>query len=103
MTEILEAVGAFFAIFIYGSEENPKHPIWRTALRAAFLVGYAVSVATLFGLIDVAFPLWLTILWIACWGVILMAEFEVGSKAMGVLAALLLPLWLAILGFTNLS
>ncbi len=103
MAEILELVCSFVAIFIYGSESRPRHPIWRNSFR---IIAFGGSISILVNLLttwsfpDFASPLILP--WLLCSIVVLLGEYYVGSKRLGV-AASIVALLLILVAFVQLD
>jgi hypothetical protein len=45
MAEILELIVTLLATWIYGTDDKPKHPIWRNSVRIVAFSGVIISVA----------------------------------------------------------
>lgn len=103
MTEILEVIIGLLAIWIYGSEDRPRHPIWRNSVRTIAFSGLLVSTASFLGKLgSVRFPLPLIVIWAVCSLVVIMAEYDLGSKKLCLAAFILYPLWLVLVIVTEL-
>lgn len=97
MVEILELVVTFLAMWIYGTEDNPKHPFWRNSVRTVAFSGIFVSTAgflEFFGSFE--FPFLITLIWGFCSLIVISAEYYVGSKKICLVAFIAYPIWLAI-------
>jgi len=58
MAEIPELILAFVAVAIYGTEEKPKHPLWRHSVRTVAFSGVLISTAGFLNLLsDLEFPI----------------------------------------------
>lgn len=80
MDVVLEFVILFLSWSIYGSEERPKHSIWRNIVRVIAFSGAVVFTATMLDLMAaVEFPLILSALWAICFLIVLSAEYYIGS------------------------
>jgi hypothetical protein len=107
MNEIVEAILEFvlgmISHIIYGTEDKPRHPIWRNTVRVIAFSGAFISAASLLkflGNFVVPFPI--IMIWLLCSVIVISAEYYAGSKkvglmALGVFAALLV---LAIITWT---
>ena len=97
MAEILELVVTFLAIWIYGTEENPRHPFWRNSVRFIAFSGIFISTAGFLGLFgSFEFPFVITVIWALCSLIVISAEYYVGSKKLCLAAFIAYPIWLAI-------
>ena len=97
MAEILEFILAFVAMAIYGTEEKPRHPIWRNSVRTIAFAGVLVSIASflnIFGAFE--FPLVIVLIWAICSLLVISAEYYVGSKKVCLAAFIVYPIWLAV-------
>jgi len=97
MAEILELILAFVAVAIYGTEEKPKHPIWKNSVRTVAFTGVLVSIASflnVFGSFE--FPLFIALIWAICSLLVISAEYYVGSKKVCLAAFIVFPIWLVI-------
>ena len=97
MAEILEFILAFVAVAVYGTEEKPRHPIWRNGVRVVAFAGVLVSTASylnMFGNFD--FPLFIVLIWGICSLLVISAEYYVGSKKVCLAAFIVYPIWLAV-------
>ncbi|MEM7056252.1 MAG: hypothetical protein AAF557_01560 [Pseudomonadota bacterium] len=99
MEGILELVSLFVADGVYGTQERPRHPIWRNALRVFVFSGALVAAWHLF-----TFNTWpnIHIVFSVIWGLafltVFSAEYYLGrpwlSLAAGVAGIILLLLGL---------
>ncbi|WP_152612147.1 hypothetical protein [Leisingera sp. ANG-S5] len=97
MAEALEFVVTFLAVWIYGTEDRPKHPIWRNGVRIVAFSGIIVSAAGFKGLLgSFEFPLIFTLVWGGCSLVVISAEYYLGSKRICFAAFVAYPIWLAV-------
>ncbi len=97
MADILELVVTFLAIWIYGTEDNPRHPFWRNSVRTVAFSGAFISTAgflSLFG--SFKFPFVITTIWVFCSLIVITAEYHAGSKKLCLAAYIVCPIWLAI-------
>ncbi|MFD1158167.1 hypothetical protein [Roseovarius aestuarii] len=97
MAEALELIFSFVAIGIYGSEERPRHPVWRNSIRIVAFAGAAIVYAILLAewdLPDIAS--FLILPWLACSCVVLLGEYYLGSKKLGVVAIIIMLLLLVV-------
>ncbi len=80
MVEILELIIAALGWLIYGSEEKPKHPIWRNTVRVIAFAGAAVLVAVMLDLAgNIQVPLIVSAFWFVCFMIVFSAEYYIGS------------------------
>ena len=80
MADVLEFLVGIFAVFVYGTKNQPKHPIWRSALRAFVFGGSLVAVLNLLGIAgEFDVPLWLIAVWLLCFATVMLAEYYVGK------------------------
>lgn len=97
MAEILELVVAFFAAWIYGTEDKPKHPIWRNSVRTIAFSGILVSTVGFLGFLgSFEFPIGIVLLWVFCSLIVISAEYYMGSKRICLAAFIAYPIWLTI-------
>ena len=63
---------------IYGTEDRPRHPFWRNALRTVAFGGAPIALLVIFGVLA---PLLLafSIMWTCSLLIVLMAEYEIGK------------------------
>lgn len=101
---VLEFIVTLLAITIYGTEERPRSPIWRNTVRVIAFGGALLSGLGLLGLMPVIdYPIAAMVLWIVCGLIVLVGEYEAGSKwvaiaaivAVVILILLALITWLA--------
>jgi hypothetical protein len=97
MVEIIELFIAAVSFAIYGTDERPRHPFWRNAVRTVAFTGAIIFLASLLGWLNIIFPMALTLFWCLCGLIVLCAEYEIGSKnvayaALGTFAILLITL-----------
>lgn len=80
MADVFEFQVGIFAVFIYGTENRPKHPIWRNTLRVFVFGGSFVAVLNLLGFLgEFDVPLWLTAVWLLCFATVMSAEYYAGK------------------------
>ena len=97
MVEILELVLAFVAVAIYGTEERPRHPLWKNSVRTVAFGGALISSASFLNLLGgFVFPLVVGVIWGICSLLLLMGEYYFGSKKIWLAAVLVFPIWLAL-------
>ena len=102
MVEILELIVSFLAVWIYGTDDKPRHPIWRNSVRTIAFAGTLVSSASFLGFLGaIQFPLILTLAWALCSLIVISAEYYVGSKRVCLAAFIAYPIWLAIAIYTE--
>ncbi|WP_133840692.1 hypothetical protein [Pelagimonas phthalicica] len=102
MAELLELVVSLLAVGIYGTEDRPRHPIWRNSIRTIAFAGLLVSVADVLGILgSVEFPFVVTLVWAFCSLIVITAEYYVGSKRVCLAAYIAYPIWLAILIYSE--
>ena len=102
MEDILELIVSFLAAWIYGTDDNPKHPIWRNSVRTIAFTGILVSSAKFLGFLGaIQFPLILTLVWALCSLIVITAEYYVGSKRVFLAAFIAYPIWLTIALYTE--
>jgi multisubunit Na+/H+ antiporter MnhB subunit len=78
---IVEVIATILSILIYGTEEKPRHPIWRFLLLSYTFVGFMVMAAGFLGFVDEDdIPRVLIFIWALSCVVALLGEFEFGSK-----------------------
>ena len=82
MEIIVQGVLAVMGFAIYGTEDKPRHPIWRTFFRTAVIGGGLYGLATQALLLpSVNLSNWIVGLWILCWWLLIEAEFHIGLKS----------------------
>ena len=97
MESVLEFAAAFVAIWIYGTKDNPRHPVWRNTVRivafsgAFFCLGFLLN---LFGGFD--FPVIVILVWLFCSVIVISAEYYVGSKPVCYVALLVFAALIAL-------
>lgn len=97
MDEIAELFIAAMSIAIYGTDDKPRHPIWRNSVRLVAFCGAFVSIASLSGwLNDTTFPMALVVTWGVCALIVLSAEYYVGSKKVCYAALTVFAIWLLV-------
>ncbi len=97
MAELLELILSYFAIWIYGTEDRPKHPVWRNSIRTVAFSGILVSVAGFLGMLgSFEFPFIIILIWAFCSLIVITAEYNVGSRKVCLAAFIAYPIWLAI-------
>jgi hypothetical protein len=80
MVELFELIIAALGWLIYGSEEKPKHPIWRNTVRVIAFSGAAVFVAVMLGLAgNIQVPLIVSAFWFVCFMIVFSVEYYIGS------------------------
>ena len=80
MVEVLELIIDALGWLIYGSEEKPKHPVWRNTVRVIAFSGAAVFVAAMLNLTgNIEVPLIVSGLWFLCFMIVFSAEYYIGS------------------------
>ena len=99
MNEIVEAalefVLAIISHIIYGTEDKPRHPIWRNTVRVIAFSGTIIAAASLLNFLgNIVVPFPIIMIWILCSLIVVSAEYYAGSKkivliALGVFAVLL--------------
>ena len=81
MSEVLNIVVGFLALFIYGTEERPRHPAIRNTVRVIAFGGAVFVIASGLNVLpDVNFDLGLVTGWIVSFLIVLAGEYELGSK-----------------------
>lgn len=101
MEAILELIFALLAITIYGTEERPRSPIWRNTVRIIAFGGALLSGLGLLGLIPVIdYPIAAMVLWIVCGLIVLVGEYEVGSKRVTIAAVVTLVILILLASIT---
>ena len=101
MDDVVELLANLLGIGIYGTDERPRHPFWRNALRV-FVFGGGVVVAcsllSLFGAEQV--PKALVLVWLLGVAIVFGAEYYLGKPILSGAVALmgLALLALALLG-----
>ncbi|MEO9516546.1 MAG: hypothetical protein ABJH45_12710 [Paracoccaceae bacterium] len=104
MEDILELFTQFSAVWIYGTEENPRAPFWRNSVRIIAFSGVFVSTAGFLGLLgSFEFPLIVTLIWALCSVIVFSAEYYLGSKKLWWAALIAYPIWLTIAIVTEIS
>ena len=97
MADIIELILTFVAVTIYGTEEKPRHPIWRNSVRTVAFGGVLISIASFLNLLgDLKFPIVVVLIWVICSLLVISAEYYVGSKKVCLAASIVLPIWLAV-------
>lgn len=95
LVPILEAVVAFLAIAVYGTEQNPRHPILRNTVRLIAFGGAPISGAIVLGVVNnIEFPLLVTFVWAVCSLIVLSGEYYIGSKKIAYVAIAVAVIWL---------
>lgn len=81
LVAILELVIAGLSILIYGTEDKPRHPAVRNMVRTIAFGGSAIVIATALRLIpDQNFHWGIAAIWLLSSFVVLIGEYEIGSK-----------------------
>ncbi|GLQ36227.1 hypothetical protein GCM10007939_25110 [Amylibacter marinus] len=82
---IIDLIVSFLSYCIYGTEERPRHWVWRYSVRAIAFIGGAFVLAAVLSLSWVIYPsgLWL-LLWFPCMVTVVFAEFHLGSWRVGI-------------------
>jgi hypothetical protein len=97
MVEILELVLTFVTVWIYGTDDKPRHPIWRNSVRIVAFTGAFVSAASLLSILgNFEVPRVATLIWALCSLIVISAEYYVGSKKVFLAAVIVFATWLAI-------
>ncbi|MCE8546792.1 hypothetical protein KBY25_13255 [Ruegeria pomeroyi] len=87
MEIVLEIIVTLLAVTIYGTEERPRSPIWRNTVRVIAFGGAFLSGLGLLGLIPVIdYPIAAMMLWGVCGLIVLVGEYEAGSKRVAIAA-----------------
>ncbi|NSX56145.1 hypothetical protein [Parasulfitobacter algicola] len=83
MTEILELIIGRIVVCIYGTEKNPRHPIWRNITRTIAFGGAAVAMINiLYFSAEIEIPTAIIVVWMLCFLTVFTAELYVGSYIM---------------------
>ena len=81
MDVVLEMIATFLAFAIYGTDAKPRHPVWRNAVRMIAFGGAAIAIASLLSLLgNVEIPTIAVVIWGLCSVIVLLAEYELGSR-----------------------
>lgn len=97
MADIAEFIAAMLAALIYGTEDRPRHPFWRAALRAIVFGGGAIFFVSV-GLTGRIPPLslWVGFVWVFASMMLLIGEYECGWPALSLLNAAMMILALIV-------
>lgn len=102
MEDILELVTAIVAASIYGTEDKPRHPFWRNSVRTIAFAGAFVSAASLLNMLGgFEVPLFITLIWAFCSLIVITAEYDAGSKKVGVAAFVTAAVWSIVVVVTS--
>ena len=79
MDSILEFIAALVAVGIYGTEDKPRHPVWRNLLRVFVFGGGAFALANILLPLGIAVPIALSVVWGFSLVIVLSAEHYFGE------------------------
>ena len=97
VVEFLDLILAYLAVWVYGTEDRPRHPVWRNSIRIVAFSGLLVSAAWYGGVLgSVEFPYVVILIWAICSLIVLVAEYDLGSKKVCLAAFIAFPIGLAI-------
>ena len=81
MEDAVEFVVMILGAGLYGTEARPRHPVWKNTLRVVAFGGGALAIASMLSLLgDTRFPVLAILFWLACSLIVLVAEYELGSR-----------------------
>ena len=78
MDSILEFIAAIVAVGIYGTEDKPRHPVWRILLRIVAFGGGGFALANILLPLGVDVPIVISVLWGFSLLIVLSAEHHFG-------------------------
>jgi hypothetical protein len=93
---LVEGVVTLAAMAVYGTEARPRHPALRYGLRVIAFGGLAVALAWVSFWPNVAAPMYVTVPWMLAALIVLMAEYDMGSKRLAYLSFAGLALLIAV-------
>jgi hypothetical protein len=82
---LVEGVVTLAAIAVYGTDTNPRHPALRNGLRLIAFGGLTVALAWVSFWPNVAAPMYVTAPWMLAGLIVLLAEYDLGSKRLACL------------------
>jgi len=97
---IFGAIVGIFGYLFYGTEDRPRHVAWRIGLRAIAFVGAIGTIAALLFPVLAFVPVHLWFLWAIVFFSVLVIEFEIGNRTVGIFLSILAALMFCALAYS---
>ncbi|WP_107496104.1 hypothetical protein [Thalassobius sp. I31.1] len=97
---IFGAITCLFLYLFYGTEDRPRHMAWRVGLRAIAFSGAIGAILALLFPVLVFVPVYIWVLWAIVFLCVLVIEFEVVNRKIGILLSTLAVMMLCALGYS---
>ncbi len=102
METVLELIIQYLGLAIYGTEEKPRHPIWRNIVRLIAFSGAAFSILHMLDMTgSTSVPLVISALWLVTFMIVLSTEYYFGPKKLAYAIIAVFLIWISVLVWTT--